>query len=331
LLIGLILLALPSCAVYGGKQEYPMLQPPKLTDTHFVTPDGQDLPLRRFSVTKPKAIVIAAHGFNDYRMSFEGIGQFFADQKIQLIAYDQRGFGGNVKPGRWAGEEILVQDLIYLARTVREDNPNTPLYIMGDSMGGAVAIVASTQTRLPIDGLILIAPAVWARGTMNPLQTFALWFTAHTMPWLQLDGKGLGIKPSDNKEMLRELSKDPLVIKEARPDTLYGLTNLMDSAFEQSAFLTTPTLILYGGNDQIIPKYPTCQMLQKLPAAPKGNWQFVMYPNGYHMLLRDLTARTYWQDIALWMDNPKNKLSEDSEVLTARDTERRPAFCKKWF
>ena len=49
--------------------------------------------------------------------------------------------------------------------------PRVPLYLLGESMGGAVAVVAMTGesgTRPPdVDGVILAAPAVWGRSTMD--------------------------------------------------------------------------------------------------------------------------------------------------------------------
>ena len=49
---------------------------------------------------------------------------------------------------------------------------------------------------------------------------------------MTLTGSGLHILPSDNIPMLREFSRDPLVIKETRVDTIKGLVLLMSEALE---------------------------------------------------------------------------------------------------
>jgi alpha-beta hydrolase superfamily lysophospholipase len=171
-------------------------------------------------------------------------------------------------------------------------------------MGGAVVMVAMTEPDAPqVTGVILAAPAVWTRETMPWYQRAALWFTAHTMPGLRLTGKGLNIKPSDNRAMLRALGRDPKVIKKTRVEALYGVTNLMDKAFERSAQFKGKTLLLYGKNDDIIPKEPTYEMMQRL--QKDGDCQILIYPNGYHMLLRDLQAKIVWNDISAWIgDKP---------------------------
>lgn len=332
LAISLISLVLSGCAVYGKLKPPPMLQPAYLTDSHYITADGQKLPLARFKAANQKAIFIAVHGFNDYRRAFANFGQYMQSRGITTISYDQRGFGETENAGRWAGSAAMTQDLQQLTHLLKKENPKTPLYILGDSMGGAVALVTASEYKdLPVEGIVLVAPAVWARQTMGIVQSFGLWFSAHTLPWLELSPKGLGIQPSDNMEMLRELGRDPLVRKSARPDTLYGMADLMDEAFAASSALQFPTLILYGGRDQIIPKKPICEMIKLLPQAPQGKWTVAIYPAGYHMLLRDLDAEKYFTDILAWMDNKNAALSNAGETVRAYDAMRKPSLCNGWF
>jgi alpha-beta hydrolase superfamily lysophospholipase len=126
----------------------------------------------------------------------------------------------------------------------------------------------------------------------------ALWTTAHTFRWWALSGSGLKIMPSDNIPMLIAIGRDPLFQKRARADAIYGLVSLMDEAYESPTQLNKlPLMLVYGGNDQIIPKGPTDEVVARLPS----NATVKRYPQGYHMLLRDLDGSTRWADIALWV------------------------------
>lgn len=301
----LLLLFLGGCAVYFPA---PVMhdRTARLSENQFIAGDGTTLPLRRFTAANPRAIVIALHGFNDYSNAFAGIGAFLQKNGVTVLAYDQRGFGANRNAGKWAGSDAMAQDVRTLARLVRASQPNLPVYILGDSMGGAVTIAAVTAEPAPdIAGIILVAPAVWGRTAMNPLQVMALWFSAHAMPWMHLSAKSLHLKPSDNDDMLRALSADPLVLKNARTDTLYGMTDLMDLALERGADLRVPTLLLYGGRDDIIPKSAMRALLQRLGSAPRP-MKLVYYPENYHMLLRDRTGPEIWADILAWMKDKEN-------------------------
>jgi len=285
----------------------PPLRPPQLATDHFTAADGAVLPVRSWlpRAAPVKAVVVALHGFNDYSNSFVAAGNFLSRQGIACYAYDQRGFGRAPGSGLWAGVTAYSNDLTAFVYEVRKQQPGLPLYLLGESMGGAVTIVALTGgTPPPVDGVILVAPAVWGRETMPWYQRWLLAVGARTLPWLKLTGDGLNIVPSDNIEMRRALSRDPLVIRATRIDCMYGLTNLMDAALLNAGKLQLPTLILYGKKDQIIPREPTFRMLATMPKTTRT----AFYENGYHMLLRDLQGEKPLTDIAAWITDHDSRL-----------------------
>ena len=277
---------------------------PHMTDDSFIAVDGARLPMRRWlPVDKPRAVIVAVHGFNDYGNAFAMPGPWFAERGIAAVAYDQRGFGAAPHHGLWAGATAMTGDLGAITAAVASQHPGIPLYLLGDSMGGAVVMTALAGKDPPATaGAILVAPAVWGRATMPVYQRAALWLAAHTVPWLTLSGRGLKRRASDNIEMLRALGRDPLIIKATRIDVLWGLTNLMDDALAAAPKLTAPALILYGRNDEIIPPEPVTRMLDSIPADARVRQQVTYYDSGWHMLLRDLGREAVWRDILSWID-----------------------------
>ena len=277
--------------------------PPALADEALVMADGARLPLYRWlPADKPRAVILALHGFNDYANAFAEPAAHWAREGIAVYAYDQRGFGAAPHPGRWAGTAALVDDLEAAAALLGARHRDAPLFLLGDSMGGAVVMAAMAGPEAPaVRGVVLAAPAVWGRPTMGVMKRVALWLAAHTVPWLEVSGRGLAITPSDNVEMLRRQGADPLVLKQARIDTIWGVVNLMDAAFESAPALTLPALILYGEKDEVIPKRPTRLMIARLPPVPPAAWRAAIYPDGYHMILRDLAAEAVLDDVAYWI------------------------------
>jgi alpha-beta hydrolase superfamily lysophospholipase len=118
--------------------------------------------------------------------------------------------------------------------------------------------------------------------------------------------------------MLKALGRDPLVIKQSRIDAVYGLVNLMDRAMASASSLRAPALVLYGAKDQLIPPAAVEEMTERLPASADGSRRVAYYPNGYHMLLRDLQGDTVWRDILAWMDDPRAPLPSGAEEQAAR-------------
>jgi acylglycerol lipase len=257
---------------------------PALDGDTFLTRDGLRLPLRHWDAEHPRAVIVALHGMSDYSNAFDMPAEWWARQGITTYAYDQRGFGKAPQPGIWPGGKALREDLADCVDAVRQRNPGVPVFALGESMGG----------------VILVAPAVWAREDMPIPYRVTLWLTAHTMPGLKLSGKGLKIWPSDNIEMLRKLSRDPLFQKRTRADAVWGLVDLMDAARKAPDRLgeTPPILFLYGAKDQIIPRAPTEAVAKELGRRAEAR----EYPNGYHMLLRDLDGPDIWKDVAAWVE-----------------------------
>src|SRR5438067_389533 len=184
----------------------PAASPARFTDSAFIAADGVSLPLRKWLPQGAvKAVILALHGFNDYSNAFAIPGALWAEHGIATYAYDQRGFGGTPMRGAWAGSARLAGDAVTAIRLLRGTYPGRPIYLLGESMGGAVAILAATGTDgVPPaegDGLILSAPAVWGRATMEFWPKMALFAGARFFPEWTLTGRGLGIKPSDNLPM----------------------------------------------------------------------------------------------------------------------------------
>jgi acylglycerol lipase len=287
--------------------------------------DGYRLPLRHWGdASRPKILVLALHGFNDYGNAFAGLGRFLASQGVLTYAYDQRGFGATDQRGRWGGEERMIADLEMLAELLRERHPGIPLFLLGESMGGAI-VIAGADAVTRANGIILIAPAVWSRDTMNPIQSLVLEVAAHTVPWLELSGRGLDIRPSDNLDMLHAFSADPLVIKATRIDALWGLTNVMDQAMAEAGGLSVPTLLLYGEHDEIIPENAFCALVNRIPERTQG-FRIILYRKGWHMLTRDLQGERVMADIAAWLRDQDARLPSGEEVEP--DSRRLRRFCR---
>jgi acylglycerol lipase len=314
LLLVCVLLLLCACApTFAPSGDTRMT--PMLADDVLVARDGIRLPLRRWEADKPRAVIVALHGMSDYSNAFDMPGNVWAKLGITTLAYDQRGFGRSDNPGLWAGAEAMRADLDDAVTAARARYPGVPVFALGESMGGAVvltALASDTPPRadasadapiLKVDGVILVAPAVWSRGDMPLLYRTALFLGAHLLPGMILSNSAAGrvvtITPSDNVPMLRALGKDPLFQKKTRIDALFGLVNLMDEARTAPQRITSPPpiLFLYGANDQIIPAKPT----QAVIAALGEKAVVKRYEHGWHMLLRDLEGETVDRDVADWI------------------------------
>jgi alpha-beta hydrolase superfamily lysophospholipase len=136
---------------------------------------------------------------------------------------------------------------------------------------------------------------------MDLLPKLALFAGVRLFPQMILTGRGLHVLASDNLPMLRALGRDPMVLKGARIATIYGLVDLMGDAQAAAPHLSVPTLLMYGGHDEVVPREPIADFVTHLPPAPGRRRDLAYYARGYHLLLRDLGGAAVAGDVASWV------------------------------
>lgn len=268
---------------------------------HMTLSDGAIAPMRIWPAKgQTHAIVLALHGFGDSRDAWEFSAPQLTESGIEVIAPDARGFGETASRGQWSSTDRLVRDAREEAHFVHAQHPDMPLYIMGESMGGAVAtLLASDRQDDTIRGIILISPAIWrfdplSRLILDGLDTLAPdWlFTGAHVP-----GEHIA---TNNLAALRRLYFDPLTLHGYRLDTLRGLVDLMAAGSAAAAQVHRPMLVLYGDRDQMIPVAAMALFWHRLPSTVRKD----LISGGHHLLLRDRNGRNATGDIASWILHP---------------------------
>lgn len=72
------------------------------------------------------------------------------------------------------------------------------------------------------------------------------------------------------------------------------------------------TLVLYGGEDEVIPHEAACEMFKALPDAE--HWRAAYYPDGYHMLTRYSGGAAVLGDIAAFIGAADARLPSGNAV-----------------
>jgi acylglycerol lipase len=316
------LLLLTACA--PRLQEIgPPKDQPALTDKAFHTADGEDLYLRKWlpwegpEQEKPKAVILALHGFNDHSGGLSLPGHGLARRGFAVYAYDQRGFGHDPDAGIWAGSDQMISDLKVATQLLHAKYPDRPLYLLGESMGAAVIMAAEMTPDPPqADGIILESPAIWGWQVQSDFNRNVLDMAAHAVPWMTVVPTGLRLKASDNRRALVALARDPLVIKQTRIDAAYGLVDLMTRAYDAIPKLGSPRyLVLAGGNEAILNKNAFKTGLAQLPDLPPEQGRLARYPKAYHLMLRDWDAPKIYDDVASWIEHPDKPLPSGADRL----------------
>ena len=301
-----------------GTPDAPLAMHP-VPDEMFTLPDGTRLPARVWlppAGQPPSAVILALHGFNDSRDQWVLPGPVFAAAGIAVYAPDQRGFGDTAARQTWPGVPALVNDADAMARDLRRRYPTTPLYVMGESMGGAIALdLAASPNPPPVTGTIMLSPAVWGRPEQGLVLASALWAANGVIPGYRITAGDVPVPvhASDNREALIALARDPLTIRSTQVAVLKGLVDLMDSAQQAAPQVHGRSFIAYGGHDSLVPASAMGVAWAHLPADTRR----AVYPNGYHLLMRDLDRRSVIDDVIAWIRQPDAPLPSGADIAAA--------------
>ncbi|MCS6779934.1 MAG: lysophospholipase [Geminicoccaceae bacterium] len=264
-------------------------------------PPAAEPPERAWDPTGPaRGQIVALHGFGDHKGAFAGLGARLAEAGYRVLAYDQPGFGEQPDRLFWPGTEALVGQARAVVTRERARRPDLPLVLLGESMGGAVALLAASgPDAVPVDGLVLVAPAVWGGESLPPLYRAATRALAAVLPWFRLSGRGLPVHPADDPAVTRALARDPLYIGEPRADAVAGLLALMDEAHAAGPKLERRVLVLVPGRDDIVPTRVQLAFAATIAAA---DCRLLVYPEARHLILRDRGRQRVWQDLLAWLE-----------------------------
>jgi acylglycerol lipase len=277
-----LLLALAACAMPG--------------------PSGRSSPVVVWAPpSSPRAVIIAVHGFGDYKAAFAEFGTYAAEHGVLVAAYDQPGFGEDRGRGQWQGTEALVAALDQSITAAHRDHPGLPVFVLGESMGASVAMaaLAPRQDAPLVAGLILTAPAVWNGSDLPSAYRTTLRVLSSVLPMLRVSARHVRVQASDNVEMLYALGRDPLYQRYTRLDAVAGLVDLMTESQAVAPKLRLPMLVLLGARDQIVKPTASRRFVATLDPS---HCSVATYLEGWHLLLRDHQREEVFADILAWVD-----------------------------
>ena len=298
LLSGLVVAAVAGARGPTRQPAGPAEFEPLVEDGALVMRDGARLALSSWlPVGRPRTLILALHNFGDYRAAFGLAGPWLATRGFAVHAYDMRGFGTSLPRGIWAGGETLIGDLRDAVLALGQAHPGVPIVLLGESLGGTVALATLAEhPDLPVDGLVLCSPGVREGVPLRNAHDAAVRLGAHALPWLTVDYPR-GNKPWQEPSEAERLATDPLIVREIRVDTYWGVIELVNQASDQAGLVKVPTLLLYGKRDRTVPRIAIKRLARRLG----GPLMTVTYPNRHHLLLHEREAEEVLTDIQAWL------------------------------
>ena len=268
----------------------------------FIAMDGnnvivQDWPLDP-TVTL-RGVVVVVHGLGEHAGRYDHVARQLNAWGFAVRGYDQCGHGeSNGARGSLPTDTRLLDDLADIVDSTRARmRKDTPLILLGHSMGGLVVGRFVSLGLRKVDGLVMSSPALDAG--MNAFQKFLVSVLPKIAPDLRV---GNGVKPqfvSHDPAVVAAYKADPLVhdrisarlarfIAEAGPQTL-----------ALAAQWTVPTLLMYAGDDRLL-NADGSRAFAKL--APKNVVTTQCFDTLYHEIFNELDAKPVFATLKQWLD-----------------------------
>jgi acylglycerol lipase len=256
------------------------------------TRHGVELALHRWQPAQPgvpTARIALVHGLAEHAGRYDALALALNIAGIELIALDLRGHGKS------SGERVWVRvftdylrDVDVLLEACAATPPaDTPLFLMGHSMGGLIAaLYAAERTDAPrLDGLILSSPAL-RPGTGTPRWMAALSRIVGTLiprlPAFTIDPARLSRAPG----VVEANRRDPLVHHTSIPArTGAQMLAAMERVEKRRASIRLPLLIFHGSEDTLCDPAGSRDFDANVGSTDST---LAIYEGSYHETLNDL-------------------------------------------
>ncbi|CAL0300296.1 unnamed protein product [Lupinus luteus] len=237
-----------------------------------------------------KGALFFCHGYGSTcTFFFEGTAKRIAGSGYGVYAMDYPGFGlSEGLHGHVPSFDDLVDDVIEIFAKIKErpEVRELPRFILGQSMGGAVALKAHLKESNDWDGVILVAPMCKIAEGMLPSTAVlsALSFLSNVVPKAKLfpfkDISGLTYREPSKRKMAgyNVLSYDG----NTRLKTGIELLKATQDIESQLHKVSAPLLILHGAEDKVTDPLVSQFLYEKASSKDKT---LKIYEGGYHGIL----------------------------------------------
>jgi lysophospholipase len=246
----------------------------------------------------PRALIALAHGAGEHSGRYQHVAERLIGEGYGVYALDHRGHGRSAGPRALVDRMAnLVADLDALIVLAAGEHPGAPVFLLGHSMGGAIALRYTIAHQDRLAGLILSAPlaALDAAPTHVKLVAKALSAVAPRLPAVAVDSKLVSRDPA----VVAAYDADPLVHHGKLPvRTVAELADAVDSFPAAVTAITVPTLILYGTADGLCPPRGSVMLADRISAE---DLTVRSYDGLYHEILNEPERDRVLDDLVGWL------------------------------
>ena len=246
------------------------------------------------------AKILLVHGLGTHSQSlhFRYLSDYLTGMGFAVYGFDLRGYGQS------GGRRAFVnhwrdfrEDLRVFVEMVGRDGGSAPLFLLGVSLGGLIALNYAVHHAEGIQGLITVATALDASGVPAWLRMLSA-VLSKIAPKLRLK-PGLDVtRLTRDGDAQRTFLSDPLRQEKMTLRLASETRAAMAQTLERLPLLKLPLLVLHGSADVIVAPVAGQRLHQLAGSADKKHY---VYEGAYHILSMEINREQVFEDIGTWI------------------------------
>lgn len=242
------------------------------------------------------AVLALSHGFGEHSGRYGYVGERLAREGHAVYALDHHGHGKSQGARARISFDDAVADLDRLIDLAMERHPHKPVFLLGHSMGGAIALRYALAHEERLAGLILSGPLVEVQGReLAKLLGHLLGAIAPGLPLARIDPNLV----SRDRAVVDAYVTDPLIHHQPVPagtiaEFLRHAATLPDAVGQ----LRLPTLLLYGTADRLCAPEGAIRVAERIGSQ---DLTVSAYDGLYHEILNEPERDRVLAEISSWL------------------------------
>ncbi len=270
-------------------------------------------------VDKPKEVLLCVHGLGFSSESFTEFGRAMAGHGIAVYAVDVRGFGQWTKTqDKNVDFEACLLDVEAALKSLHKAYGQTPIFLVGESMGGGIALQATSRNPQLVYGLICSVPSSDRYAKFSSEIVVGTRYLSNKNKPMDMTTEVVNRSTSDVK-LRKAWANESSNRMKLTPKELKQFTDFMKGNEDAAALIDkTPSLMLAGFKDKLIKPEGTIDLFNELNTPDK---LLMVVGDGEHLLLEENQMSDQLEEmIIVWI---KNQLTSKQRSVNARLSEGR--------
>jgi len=249
--------------------------------------------------SSPKARVLLIHGLSEHSARHLNTCRHLQAQGIEVVRFDLRGAGRSGGLRQWIERfDDYIADCAEVLNWIETTLPPLPLFVLGHSLGGAIAIHFTAIYQKRLRGLCLSAPAHKLGAGISPVKIAVGTFLSRVVPKMRIPGVSNSHQLTKDPAVASAYDTDPLSFRHNTLRQGSEILQAMASVPQACAKIQIPVFIAHGSHDLVVKLEGSFDILQALASKDK---YLAILPHGYHEPHNDTEKEEYFSLLTNWI------------------------------